>query len=167
MTEFNPITTLKINGEDVEAKALFAFDIKAKKFSEETKGKNGETIVTPGFNIIYNGILERDTNAIANFWECATAYLSKNAPSREDIENALAEVISEKEDTLELLQGALNVLNNSGFFKQKSKMFWIQMNKAPQMAKAEDKETTKADIEFMKENYKEIMDAEPYSITQK
>ena len=41
------------------------------------------------------------------------------------------------------------------------------MNKAPQMAKAEDKETTKADIEFMKENYKEIMDAEPYSITQK
>ncbi|HHW5451738.1 TPA: tail assembly chaperone, partial [Staphylococcus aureus] len=40
MTEFNPITTLKINdGEkdyEVEAKVSFAFDQKAEKFSQET-----------------------------------------------------------------------------------------------------------------------------------
>ncbi|QWT56468.1 hypothetical protein DSP07_01 [Staphylococcus phage DSP07] len=35
------------------------------------------------------------------------------------------------------------------------------------MAKSEDKEMTKAGIEMMKENYKEIMGAEPYTITQK
>lgn len=67
MTEFNPITTLTINDNEVEAKALFAFDIKAKKFAEDTKDKDGKTVTTPGFNVIYNGILERDTVAIANF----------------------------------------------------------------------------------------------------
>ena len=77
MTEFNPITTLTINDNEVEAKALFAFDFKAKKFAEDTKDKDGKTVTTPGFNVIYNGILERDTVAIANFWECATAYLGK------------------------------------------------------------------------------------------
>lgn len=167
MTEFNPITTLTINDNEVKAKAVFAFDKKAKKFAEDTTDKDGKTVTTPGFNAIYNGILERDTDAIANFWECATAYLGKNAPSRDEIEEALFEVIEEKEDTLELLQGALEVLNNSGFFKQKSRLFWTQMNKAPQMAKGEDKETTKAGIEFMKENYKEIMNVEPYSTIQK
>lgn len=45
MTEFNPITTLKINdGEkdyEVEAKVSFAFDQKAEKFSQETTDENG------------------------------------------------------------------------------------------------------------------------------
>lgn len=165
MTEITPITTLKINdGEktyDVEAKATFYFDKIAKKFAEDTTDDNGKTITTPGFNVIYNGILERDTDAIANFWECATSYL-KTPPTREQIELALNDVIEEKEDTLELLQGALQVLNKSGFFKQKSRLFWKQMNLAPKMAKEDDKESTKTGIEFMKSNYQEIMNEEPY-----
>lgn len=164
MTEntINPITTLNINDEEIEAKAVFAFDHKAKQFSkEEDDGKGGKTTVS-GFNAIYNSILERDTNAIADFWECATAYLNKKAPTREQIETALMEFIDKNGDTLELLQGALDVMNNSGFFKQKSRQFWSQMNQAPTMVKEDEKETTKNGIEFMKNNYKEIMGELPY-----
>ena len=72
------------------------------------------------------------------------------------------EIIDEKEDSIELLQGALQVLNHSGFFKQKSRLFWTQMNSAPSMVKEEEKESTKNGIEFMKNNYKEIMGELPY-----
>ncbi|PNY85071.1 tail assembly chaperone [Staphylococcus agnetis] len=167
MTEFNPITTLNINDQEVEAKATFLFDKVAKKFAQDNEDKEGKKVTTPGFTAIYNGILERDTDAIADFWECATAYLGKNAPSREEIESALFKVIEAKQDTIELLQGALDVMNNSGFFKQKSRLFWVQMNEAPNMAKEDDKEMTKSGIKFMKDNFKEIMGSEPYSTIQK
>ncbi|NJH86117.1 hypothetical protein GJU84_09000 [Staphylococcus chromogenes] len=167
MTEFNPITTLNINDQEVEAKATFFFDKAAKKFAQDNEDKDGKKVTTPGFTAIYNSILERDTDAIADFWECATAYLGKNAPSREDIELALFKVIEDKQDTIELLQGALDVMNNSGFFKQKSRLFWVQMNEAPNMAKEDDKEMTKSGIKFMKDNFKEIMGSEPYSTIQK
>lgn len=164
MTEIkiNPITTLNINGEEIEAKTVFAFDHKAKQFARDEQDENGKTTKVSGFNAIYNGLLERDTSAIADFWECATAYLNKNAPKREDIEMALSKIIKEKQDTIELLQGALDKLNNSGFFKQKSRMFWTQMNSAPSMVKEDEKESTKNGIEFMKNNYKEIMGELPY-----
>ncbi|KAB2161288.1 MULTISPECIES: tail assembly chaperone [Staphylococcus] len=164
MTEntINPITTLEFNGEEVEAKATFLFDKTAKKFAKDEQDENGKTTKVSGFNAIYNGILERDPIAIADFWECATAYLGKNAPKREDIEQTLMKIIDEKEDSIELLQGALQVLNHSGFFKQKSRLFWTQMNSAPSMVKEEEKESTKNGIEFMKNNYKEIMGELPY-----
>lgn len=158
----NPITSLTINGEEYEAKGSFLFDKTAKKFSDEQEDSKGNKVKTPGFNIIYNGILERDTDAIADFWECALAYKGKNAPKREDIEQALLDVVDEKGDTLELLQGALDVMNNSGFFKQKSRLFWTQMNIAPTMAKEDEKESTQVGIDFMKNNYKEIMGQLPY-----
>ena len=72
------------------------------------------------------------------------------------------EFINKNGDTLELLQGALDVMNNSGFFKQKSRQFWSQMNQAPTMVKEEEKESTKNGIEYMKNNYKEIMGELPY-----
>lgn len=166
MTEINPIKTLTINGQEVVAKATFFFDQVAEKFKKVTKDDDGKEITTPGFNAIYNGILDFDTDAIADFWECATAYL-KQPPKREEITNALFEVIEEKGDTIELLQGALDVMNNSGFFKRKSRQYWKQMNQAPKMAKEEDKDMTKTGIEMLKENYTEIMGVEPYSIIQK
>lgn len=164
MTEntINPITTLEFDGEEVEAKATFLFDKTAKKFAKDEENGNGKTTKVSGFNAIYNSILERDTNAIADFWECATAYLNKKAPTREQIETALMEFINKNGDTLELLQGALDVMNNSGFFKQKSRQFWSQMNQAPTMVKEEEKESTKNGIEYMKNNYKEIMGELPY-----
>lgn len=170
MTEFNPITTLKINdGEkdyEVEAKVSFAFDQKAEKFSQETTDKNGRKGTTPGFNVIFNGLLESRNKAILQFWECATAYL-KNPPTREQLEKAIDDFITESEDTLPLLQGALDKLNNSGFFKRESRSYWMTLHKAVSMSKSDDKEMTKMGVEMMKENYKEIMGAEPYTITQK
>ncbi len=72
------------------------------------------------------------------------------------------EIIERENDTLNLLQGALDVMNNSGFFKQKSRLFWTQMNQAPSLAKEDEKEGAKAGIEMMKNNYKEIMTVAPY-----
>lgn len=159
---FNPITTLQINGKEITAKANFAFDIKAAKFDEEQEDENGKKQKVPGFTAIYNGILERNTKSIADFWECATASLNKKAPKREDIEAALMDIIDEKQDTMELLQGALDVLNNSGFFKQESRTYWTKMHQSIPMVKAEEKEMTKHGIEMMKNNYKEIMGVLPY-----
>ncbi|WP_432717811.1 tail assembly chaperone [Staphylococcus equorum] len=164
MTEqkMDPITSININGEEIKARATFNFDMKAEKFTEEREDEKGKKEKVPGFNAIYNGILSRNTKSIADFWECATAYLGKKAPKREDIEEALMKVIEEKDDTIELLQGALDLMNNSGFFKQKSRAYWLQMIQSIPMIKEEDKETTKYGIEMMKNNYKEIMGALPY-----
>ncbi|WP_294582954.1 tail assembly chaperone [uncultured Staphylococcus sp.] len=167
MTEFNPITSLFINGEEVKAKVLFNFDIAAKKFATEEKDDKGRKSTTSGFHNIYNNILQRETSAIVDFWECATAYKVKNRPTREQIEEAVAKVIEEKEDTNELLQGALDSLNKSGFFKQKSRLFWTQMNYGPKMAKADEKKSAKTGVEMMKDLYEEIMGEPPYSTTQK
>ncbi|WP_436894942.1 tail assembly chaperone [Mammaliicoccus sciuri] len=161
MSEFNPITTLNINGKEYEAKATFFFDKVAKKFSTEETDENGKKVKSPGFNVIYGGILERETDTIADFWECATAH-EKVKPSREDIETAIMEEIEKSNDTINLLQGALQVMNESGFFKQKARLYWSQMQKAPKMAKEDERESMKAGIEVMKENYKEIMGVNPY-----
>ncbi len=161
MSEINPITTLKINGKEYEAKATFFFDKVAKKFSKEETDENGKKVKSSGFNAIYGGILERETDSIADFWECAIAH-EKVKPSREDIETAIMEEIDKTNDTINLLQGALQVMNESGFFKQKSRLYWSQMQKAPKMAKEDERESMKAGIEVMKENYKEIMEVNPY-----
>ena len=161
MSEINPITTLNINGKEYEAKATFFFDKVAKKFSKEETDENGKKVKSSGFNAIYGGILERETDSIADFWECATAH-EKVKPSREDIETAIMEEIDKTNDTINLLQGALQVMNESGFFKQKSRLYWSQMQKAPKMAKEDERESMKAGIEVMKENYKEIMEVNPY-----
>ncbi|WP_159315862.1 tail assembly chaperone [Mammaliicoccus sciuri] len=161
MSEINPITTLNINGKEYEAKATFFFDKVAKKFSKEETDENGKKVKSSGFNAIYGGILERETDSIADFWECATAH-EKVKPSREDIETAIMEEIDKTNDTINLLQGALQIMNESGFFKQKSRLYWSQMQKAPKMAKEDERESMKAGIEVMKENYKEIMGVDPY-----
>ena len=159
---FNPITSLTINDEVIKARATFNFDITAEKFTQKEEDEDGKKQTIPGFNAIYHGILARNSKSIADFWECATAYLGKEAPKRSEIEKALMDVIDEKEDTLELLQGALDIMNNSGFFKQKSLAYWVQMNQSIPMAKGDEKETTKYGIEMMKNNYKEIMGVTPY-----
>ncbi|HDG5435331.1 TPA: hypothetical protein PF073_000773 [Staphylococcus aureus] len=161
-TTFNPITSLTINNEEVKAKATFMFDKTAKKFATEQEDNKGRKQKTSGFTNVYNALLERDTVAIVDFWECATAYLGKSTPKREDIEAEIMEIIERENDTLNLLQGALDVMNNSGFFKQKSRLFWTQMNQAPSLAKEDEKEGAKAGIEMMKNNYKEIMTVAPY-----
>ncbi len=149
------IKTLTINGKEVEAKGSLMFDIEAKKFSEKDKENTN-----PGFNVIYNKLVNKDTEAIFDFWQCATAHLSER-PTKEQLADAITKVIEDKEDTLELLAGAIDIMTNSGFFKQKTRQYWVQMNKGVKMVKSEDKEQMKVGIELMTENYKDIMGEEP------
>lgn len=149
------IKTLTINGKEVEAKGSLMFDIEAKKFSEKDKENTN-----PGFNVIYNKLINKDTEAIFDFWQCATAHLTER-PKKEQLIDAITKVIEEKEDTIELLAGAIDVMTNSGFFKQKTRQYWVQMNKGVKMVKPEEKEQTKVGIELMTENYKDIMGEEP------
>lgn len=158
----NGITELKINGEEYKAKGSFFFDQRAEKYA--TEDKEGNTV--DGFSNIYQDLLNRKTKALYEFWDCALAY-KQNGPSFEEIGQAIEEVIEEKGTTLELIQGALTVLSNSGFFKEQTGQFWKQMNAGKKMAKDEDKETVEEGIKFMKENYKDIMGEEPYSTIAK
>ncbi|MDW3788507.1 tail assembly chaperone [Staphylococcus sp. LKG3-1] len=161
-TKETGITVLNINGEDYKARGSFYFDQKAEKYATEDKEGN----VVDGFSNIYQDLLNRKTKALYQFWDCALAYKQKG-PSFEDIMVKIDEVIDEKGTTIELIQGALSVLSNSGFFKEQTGQFWKQMNAGKKMAKEEDKETVQEGIEFMKENYKDIMGEEPYLTTAK
>lgn len=149
------VKVLTIKGKEVEAKGSLMFDIEAKKFSEKEKD-----YTTPGFNVIYNKLVNKETDAIFDFWQCATSHLAER-PTQQEIRDAVSNVIEEKDDTIELLAGAIDVMTNSGFFKQKTRQYWVQMNKGVKMVKAEDKEQTKIGIEMMTENYKEIMGEKP------
>ncbi|MDG0843162.1 tail assembly chaperone [Staphylococcus equorum] len=153
MTE--AIKTLTINGKEITAKGSLMFDIEAKKFS----GKEKDNTV-PGFNAIYTKLINKDTEAIFSFWQCATAHLSER-PTKEQIMDAVTNVIEQKDDTIELLAGAVDVMTNSGFFKQKTRQYWVQMNKGVQMVKKEEKEQTKMGIELMTDNFMDIMGAKP------
>ncbi|MDW4095171.1 tail assembly chaperone [Staphylococcus saprophyticus] len=158
MEEFNMvemIKTLTVNGKEVEAKGSLMFDIEAKKFSEKDKENT-----VPGFNVVYNKLINKDNEGILDFWQCATSHLA-DKPSKEDIFNAIQNVIEEKQDTKELLAGALDVMTNSGFFKQKTRQYWMNVSNGEKMAKKEEKEQAKIGHEMMVENYKDIMGVEP------
>ena len=160
-TTFNPITSLTINNEEVKAKATFMFDKTAKKFATEQEDNKGRKQTISGFTNVYNALLERDTVAIVDFWECATAYLGKSAPKREDIEAEIMEIIERENDTLNLLQGALDVMNNSGFQAEITSILDTDEPSAI-VSQRREKEGAKAGIEMMKNNYKEIMTVAPY-----
>lgn len=155
---YEPITELTINEIPYKAKGTFKFDIKAKQFAK--KNDKGEVEGT-GFHEIYNGLLNRNPEAIVQFWVCAIAHY-KVQPSQEEVQEAVEKVIEEKEDTLQLLQGAVEVLNESGFFKQQTKMFWFQMNQAPKLVKKDEKEEAQNALAYMKETYVTLTNKQPY-----
>lgn len=155
--KFEPITELEINDITYKAKGTFMFDIHAEKYAKEDSEGNEVS----GYHQIMQGILNRKTTAIVEFWDCALAHI-KQRPSKEDIQDAILKVIEEKDGTIGLLQGAIQVLGESGFFKEEFKMFWFQMNQAPKLVKGEDKEEAKNALPFMKATYTTLTGKEPY-----
>lgn len=155
--KFEPITELEFKDAKLKAKGTFMFDIEAEKYAKEDKGGN----VGSGYHEILQGILNRKTKSIVEFWDCALAY-SKQRPTKQEIQEAIQDVIEKEGTTLGLLQGAIQVLGESGFFKEEFKMFWFQMSQGPKMVKQEEKEGMKAGAEFMKETYKTLTGKEPY-----
>lgn len=148
------IKELEIKGKDIEAKGNFAFARKAKEFDDRDEEGNKRE----GLTKIYNGLLSRKTDSIIDFWECAAA--KDKSIKREHIENAVEAIIEEEEDTLPLLQGALDVLDNSGFFKQEIKNFWLNVQQGHKAADAENKEKMKASAEILKGMHNAIMNGE-------
>ncbi|MDM8326709.1 tail assembly chaperone [Staphylococcus felis] len=155
--KFEPITELEFKDAKLKAKGTFMFDIQAEKYAKEDKEGNANS----GYHEILQGILNRKTIAIVNFWDCALAHL-KQRPSKEEIQEVIQEVIEKEGTTLRLLQGAIQVLGESGFFKEEFKMYWFQMTQGPKMVKAEDKEEATNAVAFMKETYKNLTGKEPY-----
>lgn len=155
--KFNPITELEIGDVKYKAKGSLAFDRKAKDFA--TKNEEGKKEGT-GIQAIYNGLLNRNSESIIQFWICALAH--KKELKEKDIEEAVEKIIDEKDDTIELLQGAVTVLNDSGFFKQQIKMFWFQMSQAHKLVKDDEKEEAKKAHEYMKETYVILTGKQPY-----
>lgn len=152
MTE--PIKELEIKGKDIEAKGSFAFSRKAKEFD----GKDEEGNKTEGLNKIYNGLLQRKTESIIDFWECAAA--KDKSIKRQHIEDAIEAIIEEQEDTLPLLQGALDVLDNSGFFKQQIANFWLNVSQGYKAADKEDREKMKASAGLLKGMHEAVVSGE-------
>lgn len=142
------IKTLTIKDKDIEAKGTFLFSETAKKFSKKDKDGND----TDGLSAIYTGLLQSKTASIVDFWECCAA--GRKDVQRKHIEEAVMEIIEEQEDTLELLQGAIDVLDNSGFFKQDTRTFWMNVNQSYRGAKPEKGETIEEAREAAKEHTK-------------
>lgn len=142
------ITKLTINGEEYEAKGSFMF----KRHATKQYSKKEEDKTVDGFDRIYGGVIERDPEALSMFWDCALSHLGKKKPAVEDIEDALMEAIQENDDTLPLLVGAAEVLDDSAFFRRKSEQYWFNVDQAYRMAKTEEeKEERKKQAAFLKE----------------
>ncbi|MEJ7542968.1 tail assembly chaperone, partial [Staphylococcus intermedius] len=155
--KFEPITELEFKDAKLKAKGTFMFDIQAEKYAKEDKDGN----VGSGYHEILQGILNRKTIAIVQFWDCALAHL-KQRPTKEEIQEVIQDVIEKEGTTLGLLQGAIQVLGESGFFKEEFKMYWFQMTQGPKMVKQEEKEEAANAVQFMKETYVTLMGKEPY-----
>lgn len=152
MTE--AIKELELKGELIEAEGSFAFARKAKEFD----GKDEEGNKTQGLNTIYNGLLQRKTDSLVDFWVCAAA--KKKNIKREHIEDAIESVIEENDDTIELIQGALDVLDNSGFFKQEIANFWLNVSQGYKAAEKENREKMKNSAQLLKGMHTAIVTGE-------
>ncbi|UXR87133.1 tail assembly chaperone [Staphylococcus delphini] len=155
--KFEPITELEFKDAKLKAKGTFMFDIQAEKYAKEDKDGN----VSSGYHEILQGILNRKTIAIVQFWDCALAHL-KQRPTKEEIQEVIQDVIEKEGTTLGLLQGAIQVLGESGFFKEEFKMFWFQMSQGSKMVKQEEKEGAANAAKYMKETYVTLTGKEPY-----
>ncbi|MCS4487191.1 tail assembly chaperone [Staphylococcus americanisciuri] len=155
--KFEPITELEFKDGKLKAKGTFLFDIEAEKYAETDK--NGNT--TSGYHEILQGILNRQTLSIVHFWDCALAHV-KNRPTKKEIQDAVQDVIDKEGTTLGLLQGAVQVLGESGFFKEQFKMYWFQISQGSKMVKEEEKEEAEKAMAYMKQTYKTLTGKEPF-----
>lgn len=155
------IKELTIKGKEFEAKGNFLFLEKAKTFAKKTKdGEEGD-----GITSIYTGLLQRKAQSILEFWQCVVAKDKSIKP--EHVDEAITEIIEEQGDTIELIRGAVDVLDNSGFFKQETRTFWMNTEQSYKMAQPKEGETkeearaaAKEYTQVLKDLHKAIMNPE-------
>jgi len=145
---------LEIGGKDYEAKCTFKFDrVADAKYNQKDKDGNE----TGGFSAIYTGLLQYSTKSLLQFWDCGLAYLGKNGPKLEEIEEALDAKIEEFGDIEPLFKEAFQTIDNSGFFKLQVKSFWKNIDLFEKTGKTEEeKEQNKKGVEMMKEARNEL-----------
>jgi hypothetical protein len=129
---------LNIEKKQYEGKLAFAFDKRAnEKYAPKDK-KEGTT----GLEKIYEDLLNYRTRGLSAFWDCALAYLKKDQPICDDVNDALETVI-ETEGTERLFKEAFAALDGSGFFKLQLKEYWKNVNMIDKMVDEEKKNDVK------------------------
>jgi hypothetical protein len=130
--------TLNIGKKQYEGKLAFAFDKRAnEKYAPKDK-KEGTT----GLEKIYEDLLNYRTRGLSAFWDCALAYLKKDQPICDDVNDAL-EVVVESEGTERLFKESFKALDESGFFKLQLREYWKNVNSIDKMVDEEKKDEVK------------------------
>lgn len=149
-----PITVLEVNGISYQAKGSFMFETLANKKYSSTNRNNDKI---KGFNTIYQELLDESIEALVKFWDCAVAHLAQR-PSYDAIVEALTKKVEEEGTTVNLLRGALEVLDESAFFKRNSQKFWNNGKLAVKLSKTEEeKEEAEEANEMLRAMYKDLM----------
>ncbi|QFR56236.1 tail chaperone protein [Bacillus phage 000TH010] len=158
---------LRIGNEIVQGKVDFAFMKRANekygKVRTEKHEMNGkehqEEVKTPGYEVIYEGLLNSNYEALLHFWDCVFASRDK-IPTLEEIGTALYEKMPADGDIDDLFKEAFQALDNSGFFKRAVRAYWKKMNSILKALEAQLKtkedEEEKAMLTQGLEQYKEM-----------
>ena len=149
---------LTINNHIYEAKGTFAFSRQAKKYAENEADKGQ----SDGVTTIFMGLLQLDPEYLVKFWHCATAHNKESKLAIEDIEAKIEEIAEQEGDLTPYFKSALEVLNEGGYFKGKFQNLWFMMNNQIKKQKGEEKEKTQAQIEMLKEMYKNTTGKAPF-----
>lgn len=160
MTE--AIKELRINDNIYKAKGTYLFGKTAEKYAKnELNEETGKEQKGDGVTSIFMGLMQQDPDALVKFWHCGTSHYKKEAPSLEDIAEAI-EDIADESDLHPYFVGALRLLNEGGYYKGKLQTLWFMMHRSYSKLKGEEKEKQKDSIDMFKELYQEITGNPPY-----
>lgn len=90
----------------------------------------------PGFDSIYEGLLNFEHSALVAFWDCALS-MCPNRPTIEAIEQALEDQMLDEDSVNRAFSEAFKGLDNSGFFSKAVRMYWKKSETIKSM-KSED-----------------------------
>lgn len=152
-------TVMTNPGRDIQARGTFWF---TKIGKEKYNTKDDKGIEADFFSNLYSGLINMDEMKLIEFWVCATAYLRDKAPTEEEVMEKLQDV-ADHQGLKPLFKGALEVLEYSGFFKDKVANSWVMMFKGAKLeAKTEeDKEKAVEGIKMLQEMRDEILEVSP------
>lgn len=141
-----------------EAKGSFGFKRYANKhYSDKVRTDNeAKEQETPGIASIYQKLLNYDYDGLVAFWMCVFNSQTE-VVTNEDIESALEARIEQDGDSQPLFAEALEVLDDSGFFKRNTAKFWQNIEMASTMAQTEEERaTTRQYLDVLKKSHAEI-----------
>jgi len=145
---------LTIKEKEYEGKCTFKFDRLAdEKYSEKDEKGN----VTGGFMSLYMNLLQFSNKHLVAFWDCALAYLGKDKPSIDDIEEAIEARIEADGGTELLFKEAFQSVDQSGFFRKQASNFWKSLEPMKNSGKtAEEKTSNLKMYNMMQDSRKEL-----------